>query len=207
MPAGADRGGLARHGQFQPFGQESAGEQRFGRPAEVALPRARRSRRPAGQSRGRGCGRPMALRRPAAGVPVGLRIAGTKPPELIDDLVEPLALDQLHGVEGKVALPPHLEHRDDIGVVQPCRGAGLAAESLADCPVAEHLLPQDLQRHVPAQQHLLGLVHDAHAAAADLAEDPVVADLLGLLDRPPAAGTPRSPPGPRFRCSGRSAPS
>ena len=30
-----------------------------------------------------------------------------QPPELVEDLVEPLALDQLHGVEGKVALPPN----------------------------------------------------------------------------------------------------
>ena len=41
---------------------------------------------------------------------------------------------------------------------------------------------------------LLRLVHDAHAAAADLAEDPVIADLLGLLDRPPVRRTPPSPP-------------
>ena len=59
------------------------------------------------------------------GVRVGPRIAGTKPPELIDDLVEPLALDQLHGVEAKIALTPNLEDRDDIGMVQPCRGSGL----------------------------------------------------------------------------------
>ena len=115
----------------------------------------------------------------AESCPSDFRIAGTKPPELIDDLVEPLALDQLHGVEGKVALPPHLEDRNDIGVVQPRRGPGLAAESLADRPVAEDLLPAaaSVPRAGPAD--LLGLVHDAHAAAADLAEDPVVADLLG----------------------------
>ena len=37
---------------------------------------------------------------------------------------------------------------------------------------------QDLQGHVAAQRLLLGLVDDAHAAAADLAEDAEVAQLL-----------------------------
>ena len=44
--------------------------------------------------------------------------------------------------------------------------------------VAEHLRRQHLQRDVPAQRDLLGLVDDAHAAAADLADDAVVAELL-----------------------------
>ena len=37
---------------------------------------------------------------------------------------------------------------------------------------------QHLQGDVPAQRHLLGLVDHAHAAAADLAQDAVVAELL-----------------------------
>ena len=49
---------------------------------------------------------------------------------------------------------------------------------------------QDLQRHVPAQRLLHGLVDDAHAAPADLAEDAVVAQL-------PRGRRPRS--GPRRR--------
>ena len=56
-------------------------------------------------------------------------------------------------------------------------GAGLAAEPLQDHPVAGDLPRQDLERDPAAQRDLLGLVDDAHAAPADLAEDPVVADL------------------------------
>ena len=37
---------------------------------------------------------------------------------------------------------------------------------------------QDLQGHAAAQRLLLGLVDDAHAAPADLADDPVVPQLL-----------------------------
>ena len=117
-----------------------------------------------------------------------------EPPQLGDDGVEPLALDELHGVEADIPVLAHLVDRHDVGVVQPGRGAGLAAEPLLDHPVAGHLPRQDLQRHAAAQRDLLGLVHDAHAAPADLAEDPVVADL--------AQGRIRGPgiPG-HFSCS------
>ena len=101
-----------------------------------------------------------------------------EPPQLGDDCVEPLALDELHGVIADIPVLAHIVDRNDVGVVQPCRGAGLAAEPLLDQPVAGNLPWQDLERHAAAQRDLLGLVHDAHAAPADLAEDPVVADLL-----------------------------
>ena len=100
-----------------------------------------------------------------------------EPPQLGDDQVQALALDELHGIEADIAVLADLEDRHDVGVVQPGRGAGLAAEPLLDQPVAGHLPRQDLQRHPAAQRDLLGLVDHAHAAPADLAEDPVVADL------------------------------
>ena len=52
---------------------------------------------------------------------------------------------------------------------------------------------QDLQRHVPAERLLLGLVDHAHAAPAHLAEDAEVAQPL----QPPARGRGRSGVGPR----------
>ena len=54
----------------------------------------------------------------------------------LDDLVEPLALDQLHGVEGDVTIPTDLEDRHDVGVVQPRRRLRLAAEPLQGLAVA-----------------------------------------------------------------------
>ena len=99
-----------------------------------------------------------------------------EPPQLGDHGVEPHALDELHGVEADIPVLAHLVDRHDVGVVHSGRGAGLAAEPLLDHPVAGDLPRQDLQRHPAAQRDLLGLVHHAHAAPADLAEDPVVAD-------------------------------
>ena len=53
---------------------------------------------------------------------------------------------------------------------------------------------QDLERHPAAQRDLLGLVHHAHAAPADLAEDPVVADLVCERSDSAAREIRRSPP-------------
>ena len=97
--------------------------------------------------------------------------------QLVDDQLEPLALDELHGVEDDLAVLAHLEDRHDIGVVQPRRGPRLAAEPLQRLAVLGHDAGQDLERDPAAERDLLGLVDHAHAAAADLADDPVVAHL------------------------------
>src|SRR5204863_488978 len=52
-----------------------------------------------------------------------------------------------------------------------------AAEAGPGLGVLGDLPGQDLQRHAAAEGDLLGLVDYAHAAPADLAEDPVVAHL------------------------------
>jgi hypothetical protein len=100
-----------------------------------------------------------------------------KPTHFGDDGVEPKALDELHGVIGDAALTPNLEDRHDVGVMKSGRSAGLAAEPFLDDPVARRLTWQHFQRHATAQGNLFGLVHDTHAAVADLTEDPVIADL------------------------------
>ncbi len=111
----------------------------------------------------------------------------TQPSQLVDDLVEPLALDQLHDVERELALTPDLEDRHDVGVVHPCRRLGLAAEPLQGPAVAHYAFGQDFQGHTAAQADLLGLVDGPHAAPAELAEDPVVAQSTEpALDRIPA---------------------
>ncbi len=74
------------------------------------------------------------------------------------------------------------EDRHDIGVVQACRRPGFPLEPLPLLQVGSQLLRQDLERHPSAQRHLLRLINDAHAPAADLPENPVVAQTLGVLD-------------------------
>ena len=55
--------------------------------------------------------------------------------QLGNDRIEPQAIDELHGIEADIPVLADLMDRHDVGVVQPGRGAGLAAEPLLDHPV------------------------------------------------------------------------
>ncbi len=59
-----------------------------------------------------------------------------------------------------------LEQGDDLG---------LELESLSLSGIHRCGREKDLQRHAAPQRELLGLVHDSHAAAADLTNDPIIA--------------------------------
>ncbi len=75
--------------------------------------------------------------------------------------------------------------RADVGVLERGGRAGLALKPLERLSVAGQLLGQELQRHAAAELQVLGLVDDAHAAAAELRDDAVVGD--GLADHQEAA--------------------
>src|SRR5262249_10893195 len=100
-----------------------------------------------------------------------------QPPQLVDHRVQALALDELHRVVADLTVLADLEDRHDIGVMQPGRGAGLAAAPLQSRAIPGRLPGQYLERYPAAQRDLLGLVNDSHAPVADLANDPIVADL------------------------------
>ena len=73
---------------------------------------------------------------------------------------ERLALVFLQGVNGA-----------DVRVVQGRGGPGLAAKAIQGLGVLAARAVQDLEGHQPPQLVVLGLVDDAHAAAAQLAQD------------------------------------
>jgi hypothetical protein len=77
-----------------------------------------------------------------------------------------LALEQLEDEERGLAVH-EVEHPDHIGVVQHGRGPGLAAEAPHRHRVVGQLLGEDLDRHPPAQQCVVGLPDLAHAARVD----------------------------------------
>jgi hypothetical protein len=62
-------------------------------------------------------------------------------------------------------------HRHDVGVLQVRRRLGLVLEALQLAGVEGGGERQHLQGHAPAQEDLHRLVHHAHAASADLADD------------------------------------
>ena len=103
------------------------------------------------------------------------RVQALEPAQLGDDLGQAAALDELHGVERHAPLAADGVDRHDVGVVQAGGGLGLELEPLQLLGVQRRGQRQDLQRHPAVERELLGLVDDAHAAPADLAEDAEIA--------------------------------
>src|SRR5688572_25476569 len=66
-------------------------------------------------------------------------------------------------------------------MMNPCRRAGLAAETLGTLWIEREISRESLQRH-PAAQGLLHRLEDhAHGPAANFADDPVVAEPAGSV--------------------------
>ncbi len=86
-----------------------------------------------------------------------------------------MAGDVLHGVETDAVVHAVIEDADDVGVVQPGRRAGLVAEPAQVLLAVAELLVHHLERDVAAERFAHRLIHHAHAALAEIAEDPVVA--------------------------------
>ena len=95
---------------------------------------------------------------------------------LADALLKRLPLQQLHGDEIPAVGLSDLVDRADVRVIQGRGGPGLALEALQRRRVFLQLSGQKLQSHVPAEVEVLGLVHHAHATAAELVQDAVVGD-------------------------------
>ena len=100
---------------------------------------------------------------------------------LADPLRERLPLQQLHGDEVLALVLVDRVHGADAGVVEGRGGAGLALEARERVRVLGQLRGQELERDVAAELRVLGLVHDAHAPAAELRRDPVVGDLRPII--------------------------
>ena len=60
---------------------------------------------------------------------------------------------------------------DDVGVLEPGDGLGLALEALGEVGVVEELGRQDLEGHVPVERRLVGQVDRGHAAPPQRSED------------------------------------
>ena len=111
--------------------------------------------------------------------------------KLPDHRVQRLAVDELHGVEVDAALAADGIDGHDVGVMEPGGGLGLLAEALQMLGVEGGRKRQHLQGHPPGQRQLDGLVDDAHAAPANLADDAEVAQGIGRQGIGSAAGQPR----------------
>ena len=114
---------------------------------------------------------------PGPGVAVG---PGPEAADIVEHPIQADAFDALHRVVADALLLAIVEHRHDVGVVQLRRRAGLGLKSPQVGPVGAEPRVHDLERHAALERLVLGFVDDAHAAAAELAEE-------GVVSQPPRA--------------------
>ena len=96
----------------------------------------------------------------------------------VDPFLESLAFQVLHHQERPALVAVDIVERADVRMVQRGDGARLALKALHCRPVRGHGLRQKLHRHRAPQARILGLINDAHAAATQHREDPVVRNRL-----------------------------
>jgi hypothetical protein len=99
-----------------------------------------------------------------------------EPSQVVADLIEAMSRDELHGVVMDTLVFPHSVDRHDVAVVKTGGRAGLELEP-RDLRGAETPRERkDLERDVPAERFLHGLINDAHPAACHLAQDSEIAE-------------------------------
>ena len=89
-----------------------------------------------------------------------------------------LPLEQLHRDERLAIVLFDLVNGADVGMIQGGGGLGFALQQAQRRRGVGQLLRQELERHPPAELEILGLIHHAHAPAADHRHDAVVGHLL-----------------------------
>ena len=98
----------------------------------------------------------------------------------VDRLAQVDALEQLHRHVEEALLLPEVVHGDDVGVVEQGRRLGLALEALQGLVVGAEAGGERLEGDEAVQHGVVGLVDLAHRAAAELADDRVLADPLAI---------------------------
>ena len=95
-----------------------------------------------------------------------------------DAMLQRRPVEELHDEERAAVLLADVVDGADVGVIQRRRGPRLAAESGQRLGIVGEVGRQELQRDEALQPRVLGFVHDAHAAAAQLLDDAVVRERL-----------------------------
>ena len=95
-----------------------------------------------------------------------------------DPLAKRLPLEELHRDEPLPLVRVDVVDGADAGVVEGGGGARLALEALEGLGFPGEALGQELERHRAAEPGVLGLVDDAHPAAAELLDHAVVGERL-----------------------------
>ena len=91
-----------------------------------------------------------------------------------------MPIQKLHGDERLITVLADVVNRADVGVVERRGRLRFAPETFECLRVPGYVVRQELQGNETAELGVLGLVNDAHPAAAELLDDAVVRD--GLAD-------------------------
>jgi hypothetical protein len=106
------------------------------------------------------------------------RPAPAEVPYFAENLVQSLAIDVLHRIVIESILLADAKDLDDVGVMELGRRLGLAQEAFLERRLQQAGEREHFEGHTPAERLLHGLVHHAHAAAANLAQNAVLAQAL-----------------------------
>lgn len=88
--------------------------------------------------------------------------------------IQPLPVNELHGVIVNSLCLTHAEDRHNIGVVQPRRRPRFPPEALQVSGIHQAVEGQNLERDVPAKRFLHRFIHDPHAAPPNFAQDTII---------------------------------
>jgi hypothetical protein len=108
---------------------------------------------------------------------------GLEPAVPPDQHAQVVAVDVAHRDEQRPVRLARLVDGNDVRVVERRRELRLTLEAAPEVLVLRQLRDDQLQRDHPAQADLLGEIDDAHAAATELALDPVPRDLVADLGK------------------------
>ena len=126
-----------------------------------------------------------------------------EPAELADQVGQASPLDKLHCVIRDVGDDSHGVDRHDVRMLEQTGDLGLKLESLNRSWIGRRGERQDLECHAPGDRDLTGLVNDAHATTADLADDAEITENALAVAR---LGRRRTASFRRSRCFGLSRP-
>ena len=110
---------------------------------------------------------------------------------LPNEILESLALHVLKNDIGNAVVLAHAVSPDDVVVGQLQAGPSLPIEAAQEFLIVQILLLEHLHGHHLAGGHVDGPIHAGHAAAADLADDSVLAvdDIRDHSSTPPSLRT------------------
>ena len=94
---------------------------------------------------------------------------------LPDELQQRLPQHVLHRDERTILVLADIEHRHDVGMLQPAGGSRFTSKALADGGIVEALLEQ-LDDDLPIDGRVTGEIHRAHAAVSDQPLDVIAPD-------------------------------